>query len=340
MVERTSSLMDEGFTPLTAPSAERPLRRWGRRPNRGKLRCALVVVAAAGLLVSTRLSQLWTIFDVTSHFTLHFGVVAVAFLIGYFVPRARVFTGLLLSLAGFIAIGLYGHVLMNRPQAIGSPLPGERELRVATFNTSVRNEQTEAVASEVLRLDADVVVLVEIGVHKRKLLPLLRKTYPHQTDCLEEDFCGMAIVSKEPIVASEGRGVWKGPPFIRADLGGRLAGHTVMGTHTLRVPHVRAQFAQLHRLADYLRASDRKLIVMGDFNATPFSRVLGEFEERSGLRLLTATPTWPGYLELPQLAIDHILVSADYRLIERPRIGNRAGSDHYPVTAKLAASGN
>jgi endonuclease/exonuclease/phosphatase (EEP) superfamily protein YafD len=340
MVERTSSLMEDDFTPLTAPAPERRLRKWGRRANRGKLRCALVFVAAAGLLASTRLSQLWAVFDVTSHFALHFGIVAAAFLIGYFVPRARVFTGLVLSLVGFIAIGLYGHVLSTRPQAIGSLLPGERELRVATFNTSVRNEQTEAVAREIQRLDADVVVLIEIGVHKRALLPLLRKTYPHQTECLKEDYCGMAIVSKEPIVSSEGRGIWKGPPFIRADMGGKLAGHTVIGTHTLRVPHVRAQFAQLHKLADFLRAAGGRLIVMGDFNATPFSRVLREFEERSGLRRLTGTPTWPGYFELPQLAIDHILVSGHFRLIERPRIGDRAGSDHYPVTLKLAVSGN
>ena len=95
------------------------------RANRGKLRCALMFIAAAGLLASTRLSQLWTIFDIASHFTLHFGIVAAAFLIGYFMPRARVFTGLVLSLAGFIAIGLYAHVA-ERPAADHRGAPAGR----------------------------------------------------------------------------------------------------------------------------------------------------------------------------------------------------------------------
>ncbi|MDP9137742.1 MAG: hypothetical protein M3N38_06150, partial [Pseudomonadota bacterium] len=198
MADRIDSLTDDGFTPLTVPAPQRTLRKWGRRANRGKLRCALVFVAAAGLLASTRLSQLWAVFDVVSHFTLHFIIVAAAFLIGYFMPRARVFTGLLLTLCGFIAIGLYGHVVSDRPQAIGALLPGETELRVATFNTSVRNEQAEAVAREVIRLDADVVALIEIGLQKRALLSLLKKAYPHQVDCLGEKLCGMAIVSKAP----------------------------------------------------------------------------------------------------------------------------------------------
>ena len=172
------------------------------------------------------------------------------------------------------------------------------------------------------------------------MLTLLKDAYPHQTQCADIRLCRMAILSREPIVSSEGRGAWKGPPFIRASLGGRLAGYTIVGTHTLRVPHVRAQFAQLQQAGGPAARLPGKLVVMGDFNATPFSRVLAEFEQRSGLRRLTGPPTWPGYFELPQLAIDHVLVSSDIRLIERARIGRRSGSDHYPVTLKVALSKN
>ena len=334
--DKTAIMTEDGFTPLTAPAPPPMLRKLGRRANRGKLQCALIFLAAAGLLAATRLSRLWTIFDAASHFTLHFGIVAVAFLIGYFMPRARVFTGLLLSLLGFIAIGLYAHVTSASPQTIGVLQPGERQLSVATFNTSVRNEQAEAVAREVVRLNADVVALIELGSDKRAALTLLKDAYPYQTQCISEKLCHMAIVSKEPIISSEARGVWKGPPFIRATLGGKFPGYTIIGTHTLRVPHVRGQFAQLQRLADHVRQYDGKIVVMGDFNATPFSRAMAEFEERSGLRRVTAVPSWPGYLELPQLAIDHILVSSDMRVLERARIGNRSGSDHYPVALTVA----
>jgi endonuclease/exonuclease/phosphatase family metal-dependent hydrolase len=39
---------------------------------------------------------------------------------------------------------------------------------------------------------------------------------------------------------------------------------------------------------------------------------------------------------MPQLAIDHVFVSPQLRVLEEPRIGRRSGSDHYPVTVTVA----
>jgi endonuclease/exonuclease/phosphatase (EEP) superfamily protein YafD len=109
-----------------------------------------------------------------------------------------------------------------------------------------------------------------------------------------------------------------------------------VGVHTIRTPYVRAQFGQMRELANYLNAYSGALMVVGDFNATPYARVLSLFSERTNLRRITSIPTWPGHVELPQLAIDHIFVSSGPRVLEEARIGKRAGSDHYPVSALLA----
>ena len=77
---------------------------------------------------------------------------------------------------------------------------------------------------------------------------------------------------------------------------------------------------------------------MGDFNATPFSRLLGTFANRSHMNRLTSLPTWPTWLSLPQVAIDHVFVSRGIRILEAARIGGNAGSDHYPVIVGLAVS--
>jgi len=75
---------------------------------------------------------------------------------------------------------------------------------------------------------------------------------------------------------------------------------------------------------------------MGDFNATPFSRILGVLQDSANLMRLTNLPTWPSQAGLPQIAIDHIFVSPGIRQLEAGQIGEPAGSDHYPVTVRIA----
>jgi endonuclease/exonuclease/phosphatase (EEP) superfamily protein YafD len=306
----------------------------GRR-TRGRLRCILGVLVFGSLLVATRLSQLWLSFDVLSHFTLHFGILTAAFTVGYFMPFARVLTAILLSLISFVSIGAYAQYVSDRPRIIGTAQAGERELRLMTFNTRILNDDAEAIVAEVRRIDPDVATLIEFGENKKVILDLLRRDYPYRVDCLAERFCHFAIISKVPIVSWEAKGIWRGPPLIRATLGGAFTGLNVIGVHTIRAPHVRAQFIQMGELADYLHLLEGQFVIMGDFNATPFARLLSIFTDRTGLRRVTAIPTWPGHVELPQLAIDHVFVSPKIRVLEEARIGRRSGSDHYPVTVTV-----
>lgn len=307
-----------------------------RRRTRGKTRSILVFMVAVGLLLATRLSQLWVVFDVLNQFTLHLAIISVAFLLGYFMPFGRLLTAFLLTLAGMAVVGAYPQYYSNKPEVIGSVQANEKEVRLFSFNTSLSNERAEAVADEIMRVDPDVAVLVEFGEEKKIALDRIRDRFPYVAGCVNEPFCHLAIVSKYPIVESEAKASWNGPPLIRVALGGELSGVEVIGVHTIRTPHIRAQFMQMTALAEYLFQFDKKLIVMGDFNATPFSRLLQIFTDRTRLRRLTWLPTWPGWLELPQLAIDHIFVSPEIRVIERERIGKLAGSDHFPVMIKVA----
>jgi endonuclease/exonuclease/phosphatase (EEP) superfamily protein YafD len=329
----TDDYDDIAQSPITTPLPEIVPR--GRRA-RGKLRCILGVLIFAILLAATRLSQLWLSFDVLSHFTLHFAILTIAFAIGYFMPFGRVLTAILVSLVAFVGIGAYAQYVSEIPRTLGTVRAGEHQLRLMTFNTRLLNDDAEAIVSEVRRLDPDVATLVELGENKKVAFDLLKNNYPYTVECLAERFCHLAIVSKVPIISSETKGLWKGPPLIRATLGGAYAGLNVIGVHTIRAPHVRAQFFQMGELADYMDQLQGQFVVMGDFNATPFARLLKIFTERTGLRRLTAVPSWPGQVELPQLAIDHVFVSRKIRLLQEPRIGRRSGSDHYPVAVTVA----
>jgi endonuclease/exonuclease/phosphatase (EEP) superfamily protein YafD len=334
-------IMDEYDKLAPTPQTAATTREAEERPRRvrrrgGKTRCLLVFLFAVILLIGTRFAQLWLVFDVLNQFTLHLAIVAVAFFIGYFMPFGRLLTAMMLTLVGMAATGFYPQYFSDKADVIGTAQANEKEIRLFSFNSGLYNDKAEAVADEIKRLDPDIAVLVEFGTEKRVAVERLRPVYPYMAGCMEEAYCHLAIISKVPIVSSETKAVWEGPPLVRATLGGEFAGMVVVGVHTIRAPHVRAQFRQMNGLAEYLFQYDGQKIVMGDFNATPFSRLLEIFSDRTRLRRLTWLPSWPGWVELPQLGIDHIFVSPEIRVIERERIGKLAGSDHYPVTVKVA----
>lgn len=109
-----------------------------------------------------------------------------------------------------------------------------------------------------------------------------------------------------------------------------------MGVHTIRFPHSQAQFRQVSEIASLIEKTPGPRLVMGDFNATPFSRILSTLASKANLQRLTWLPTWPSQAGLPQIAIDHIFISPGLKLIESPEIGEPGGSDHYPVAARIA----
>ncbi len=314
-----------------SPIAPPPPRR-----RRGRFECLLGLALGLLGLVASRLGNLWIAFDVFSQFTLQFAVIAAGFALGFIMPRARLPVAFMLLIAGLAGIGAWPHLASDRARILDAAKPGEREIAVASFNTHYGNQRAEETRAEIERLDADILTLVEVGPQLRPMLASLAARYPYRADCFAWDFCNLAILSKFPIAASDTRIDWEGPPAIKAKLGPELGGLTVIATHTIRFPQSRAQFRQVVELSKFVETIPGRKLVMGDFNATPYSRIVSTFAGRTGMTRLTMLPSWPSFIQLPQMAIDHIFVSPDIRATESQKIGNAAGSDHYPISIKLA----
>lgn len=264
-----------------------------KRKNRGKIPCITGLLASCGLFVLSRLSQVWLPLDFLSHFTVHLAVIAVACMIGYFMPLERTLTTISLLLIGFISIGYDTQDTSNRPRQLTALQEGEKQLRLLTFNTNINNRDTDAIGAEIRRLAPDVAVLIEFSEAKRAVLDHLGNLYPYSAGCVAGRHCHFAVLSKVPIIASEVREGWKGPLMVRARLGGAFSGFDIVGVHLTRFPHIRAQFAQMALLTKYLHQLPGRYVVMGDFNATPFSKLLSDFSDHLQLRRLTSMPTWP-----------------------------------------------
>ncbi len=315
------------------PDAQPPKKK--RRPT-GSLECKLGLLLGVSGLVASRLGQLWIAFDVFAQFTLHFALVAVAFLIGLLMPRAKLLSAFLVLVLGIVCIGSWPHVVSRVASGGAAAGAGEITLKVASFNTLYDNDNADAVQAEILRIDADVITLIEMGPNKRRIIEAVKERYPHHAACYEIDFCNIVVLSKVPVVDTDAQAIWDGAPYIRAKLGPEAGNLTVFGVHTIRFPHSRAQFRQVNAIADLIEKTPGRKLVMGDFNATPYSRIIGVVENRANLRRLSNLPSWPSHAALPQLAIDHIFISPGIKAIESQSIGEPAGSDHYPVIARIA----
>ncbi len=295
------------------------------------------MLLAAASLGAGRLGALWIHFDVFAQFTLHFAVALAAFLLGFVMPRARVLTALAVMIAGCLAIPLYAHKVSGVPRPMASIAPDETPVKLISFNSWYSNDNVDAIARVIQDEDSDLVALMEFGPNKKPILEALKSRFPHQFDCLQIAYCNLVILSKHPFAEPpQARVTWDGPPYALARFGPELGNLTLVAVHTLRFPHQRAQFTQLGHLARLVAGIPSPVVVMGDFNATPFSRQIGTFGDRTGLRRLTYLPSWPARWQLPQLAIDHVFVSPAIRVIEDQRILPNAGSDHNPITITVA----
>ena len=322
--------MGESATAHEGPGAR---RRW-RRLLRGRGLCALGLAGALFGLALPWATALWLGFDVFSQFTVHFLVLAAACAAGMLMPRGGVPLALGILVAGVLGIGAWARLhLADGAEETARPAG---QLRVMTFNTWAKNHDIDAIAAEVRRQRPDIVGMMEFVPPKQRLRGMLKPDYPHQADCTDRPYCYLALFSRWPVEKVSARSLWEGPPYLHAVVRTPQGPVHVFVVHTLRFPWLGSQLKQVRAMARTVRRVKGPKIVMGDFNATPFSVMLHTFVRNSGLKRQTWLPTWPSWAaQLPQLAIDHVFISPDIVRTGGPWIGHAAGSDHFPVIVNL-----
>lgn len=296
-----------------------------------------LLIGVIGLILA-RLGHLWVGFDVFAQFTLQFMFLMAAMVFGLLLPRYKGLIGVVLFVFMLVAYALWPQLDTHVSEA--AVPKGSQRLRVASFNTLIFNYDFAAIKQSIVTLNPDVMTLIEFSADKQELLDSLRGLYPYQETCFAKAECNAAIISKYPLFNATAKGLWAGAPLIQASLGPQFGGVTIFGIHTTRFPHSRAQFTQIKESVKYFETVPGLLIIMGDVNATPFSRVTQTVVESLGVIRLTNMPTWPATYGFPQLAIDHIFVSPELVALGSQTIGNNAGSDHFPVAITLAVPEN
>ncbi|HEY2482866.1 MAG TPA: endonuclease/exonuclease/phosphatase family protein [Caulobacteraceae bacterium] len=221
--------------------------------------------------------------------------------------------------------------------------PAGQTVKIVQFNVWDHNRDPAATAGWILAQNADIVVLEETG--RGDVVAKLSDHFAYQSQC--DKTCGTTILAKSQptdggqlIWAKLGRrhaGAW-------ATFGAGARAFTIVGTHYRWPEPLARQKDQALRFADVISRFDRRsLIVVGDFNLTPWSFRLRRQDARFGLnRLSHAIFTFPAgrsghwwtSLPFPLLPIDQVYAGADWRPVSIAR-GQAMGSDHYPIVAVL-----
>lgn len=299
---------------------------------------ALISLAATSLLVSALplVADLWWVFDLFTHFRLQ--LIAGQLLLCVLLIFARLprWWMLVAACATLNVASARAYLLPSAERA-----SGPATLSLMTVNVLGRNRDITGLAATIERETPDVIIVQEYRRTGAGLLAPAVAAYQHRFERPRDDNYGIALFSKHPFLSV--RDFELGSTIaIDADIG--LADGVsarVIGVH-LSTPISRRltsqRNAQLEALAQISASAEDRLIVAGDFNVTPFSPYFSDLLRRSGLRDAMAGRgpqiTWPTFLPILGIAIDHVLLSGDWQIVEYHRLP-AFGSDHYPVIVAL-----
>lgn len=213
-------------------------------------------------------------------------------------------------------------------------------VRVLVVNVLSSAEGYDEVRRLIERERPDLVGLIEVTPGwLRELAPALA-AYPARIEAPRTDNFGMALYARGALAG--------GAEYLETTLPAILA-EAVIGEVRLGVallhPHpplTEARRVEQLRHFDAVAARVHDLgapfVVMGDLNATPWSRAyarlrgaIGACDTRAGFGAQATYPAGGGLLGIP---IDHVLVACAIGVRDR-RVGPDVGSDHLPVAVEL-----
>lgn len=283
---------------------------------------------------------------------------------------ADLFAHLRPQYCGWLALAAFGSVAVkNRPALLLAiigllanaaalapyALPWREETATAntgrtwtflSINLLYRNPEVTRVTSYVRQVQPDIVVFQEVSHRWAADLEQLGDLYPHRSTQARKNGFGVAVFSKEKpeslrMLAQDTRvgelavfGEW-------TSAGQRfgLAGvHPDKPDKEWKVRNRRSYLGEVAQWCDARARASDPVVVIGDFNATPWSASMKAFTRDTRLRNTSQGTifgaTWNVW-EPHRLLIDHALLSSRWTLLSR-EVGPDIGSDHRPLLIRAA----
>jgi endonuclease/exonuclease/phosphatase (EEP) superfamily protein YafD len=234
------------------------------------------------------------------------------------------------------------HVAGEQPPSDGT------QLRLVSFNIRASNTAMSEVVHHLSKSQSNLIVLFEVTPEWLHELKQLEPAYRIELAEPRLDNFGIALLSRGLKVSAR---ILRPPGgdigFVEARMSVDGRDWSILGIHPL--PPVGAGLADqrdaaLEYAASWAAQQTGPVVVLGDFNTTPFSfsfnRLLGRgrlVNSQKGYGVQATWPQVPLWLAPARIPIDHLVHSRSVVTLDRS-VGPALGSDHRPVIATVAAA--
>lgn len=296
---------------------------------------SILILSILGLFSSVHL-----MFDLASHFRVHYAITACTTSIVFLFCRAYLLV--------FISIAfLILNLAFVLPWYFGSQEAGSNnDIKLFLSNVLTNNNDHKSFVSLIQNENPDIIVVMEINKSWVNALDLIKNEYTYSKLAPREDNFGIGVYSKLPIIMESVTYFGSsGVPSIVLSLEAAKSTLTLVVTHP--VPPIgddyfKSRNEQLSHIAQEAEKISGPLILAGDLNTTMWSSHYSQLEKNGKLRNVRRgfgiNATWPSRLGILGIPIDHVLVSEEIGVVDF-KVGASVGSDHLPLIVELSIIG-
>jgi len=300
----------------------------------------VLVPATLGALLSlgSMFSAYHLIFDLLSHFRVQYIVVLLpAFLLAAFAKK----TIPILIISFALAVHGYAVAVSWLPVSTRNDTDYV-ELSILNSNLLLVNTNYQAQLDIIKAQDPDLIAFQEYTPKWHVKMSKALSSYPHRITQPAEGSFGIGLFSKHPITdGAVEKFSTKSFPAINADIKINKFNVRVLVIHPpppTKQRHYRNRNLYLERIAIESKAHDGAMLVVGDFNSTPWTSHFTKMLKVGRLRDARAGhgfhPTWPTPIPTLRVPIDHILVNSKIDVDHFESI-HLEGSDHRNIFGRV-----
>jgi len=301
---------------------------------------SVVALATLGALLSlgSVFSKYHLFFDLISHFRMQYIVLLLPALLLAVYTRHTIAVLIIC-----VTLAVHGYTVTMSLLPVSPPNDAEyAELTVLNSNLLLVNTNYQAQLDIIAAQDPDLIAFQEYTHDWHAQMSQQLSDYPHRFTEPTGGSFGIAIYSKYPI----NNGVveqftHKSYPVLSANIQINEYRIRVMAVHPPPPSQKKLYLNRneyMERIAIESKMQDGAVLVLGDFNATPWTAHFTDMLEIGRLRDARAGfgfhPTWPTPIFALRIPIDHILVNSKINVDHFESI-HLEGADHRNIVSRL-----